>query len=374
MAYHELASGRPLKEILGAKTPEPIARSHFWDGEALGRRFWLFSALGPILAILCYWIGLVVLAALAFSILHFSGLAGEPVAGSEINDEIMQTLLSETGLWGLAFLFGAIALLIPFVWGGARWVQNWGFGAMISMVGRIRWVLLGKATLAAVLTWLVMGVIDLGLGFWVERRMPTFHGFSSSWVWTLLFIVPIVVLQSSAEELFFRGYLPQSLHHILPKILKSKAGIAVLTSGLFAAIHWGNPDVMHAPWHAMAEFFVLSLAICWLTLRLGGLEAAFALHSINNAMLILVFSAEQYALGDQVLFTVAADGDFGTQWWHWLVQWVHLFLTCCVFWIVGLWRRSPVSLAVEVDRQRQQPTRLTDAAGKDVLAAVVRQQ
>ena len=371
MAYHELASGLPLKEILGAKTPEPIARAHFWDGKALGRRFWLFSALGPILTIVSYLIGLIVLGALAFSALHFLGLPTEALADIEINDQIMQALISEMGLWALAFLFGSIALLIPFVWGCARWVQNWRFGAMISLAGRIRWILLGKATLAAVLTWLTMGVIDLGLGFWVERSIPAFHGFSSSWIWALLFIVPIVVLQSSAEELLFRGYLPQSLHHILPKIFKSKVGIAVLTSGLFAAIHWGNPDVMHAPWHAIADFFVLSLAICWLTLRLGGLEAAFALHSINNVMLVLVFSAEQYALGDQVLFTVSADADFGTQWWHWLVQLVHLILTFGVFWIVGLWRRSPVSLAVEVERQRRQPAKL---AGAEEPAAVVRQQ
>ena len=111
-----------------------------------------------------------------------------------------------------------------------------------------------------------------------------------AWLWVFLFIAPLVVLQSSAEELVFRGYLPQSLHHMLPGLLNQPILIALISSALFAALHWGNPDVMHSPWIAMAEFFVLSLAVSWLSLRLGGLEAAFALHSVNNCMLLLFFT------------------------------------------------------------------------------------
>ena len=103
----------------------------------------------------------------------------------------------------------------------------------------------------------------------------------------------------------------------------------------------------------MADFFVLSLAVSWLSLRLGGLEAAFALHSVNNCMLLLFFSPAAFALGDQVLFTVPIDEDFGLFWWHWGIQAAHLVLTFALFWVIGLWRQSPLSLAVEVERQRQ---------------------
>ena len=354
MAYRELADGKSVTEILEGQSVHPPVRQHFWDGGAMGRRYWVWSLLGVLGTVATYFATMIFAGALVFGLLVGVNSDVSAIPDEEDMDTwVMGFLDGSGGLVGLAVIFGIIAVLIPFVWGNARLFQHWSLGAVISMTGRLRWRLLGKATLAAILAWMGMGIIDLSLGFMVERSLPTFHGFSMTWLWAVLLIAPLVILQSSAEELFFRGYLPQSLHHMLPSLLKQPVLIALLSSAGFAALHWGNPDVMHAPWMAMVEFFILSLALSWLSLRLGGLETAFALHSVNNCMLLLVFSPAAFALGDQVLFTVPVDADFGRSWWHWGIQAVHLALTFALFWVIGLWRRSPLSLVVEVERQAQ---------------------
>ena len=354
MAYRELADGKPMTEILDGSPAPSRPRRHFWDGEAMGRRGWFWSLFGLLGTVATYSLVLILVAALLFTVLAtYNPDVFMALDDQEVEEWVTQSFTGGGGLVSLAFVFGALAVLIPFVWGNARLFQSWSLGDMISVTGRLRWRLLGKATLAGILAWLGMGAIDLSLGFMVERTLPTYQGFSMAWLWVFLFIAPLVVLQSSAEELVFRGYLPQSLHHMLPGLLKQPILIALISSALFAALHWGNPDVMHAPWIAMAEFFVLSLAVSWLSLRLGGLEAAFALHSVNNCMLLLFFSPAAFALGDQVLFTVPIDEDFGLSWWHWGIQAAHLVLTFALFWVIGLWRQSPLSLAVEVERQRQ---------------------
>ena len=357
MAYRELADGKPMTEILAGPPSPQRTRRHFWDGEAMGRRGWFWSLFGLLGTIATYSLVLILVATLLFAALAtYNPDVLIALDDQKVDEWVTQSFSGSGGLISLAFVFGALAILIPFVWGNARLFQNWSLGDLISVAGRLRWRLLGKATLAAILAWLGMGAIDLSLGFMVERTLPTFQGFSMNWVWVVLFIAPLVVLQSSAEELVFRGYLPQSLHHMLPGLLKQQVLIALISSALFAALHWGNPDVMHAPWMAMAEFFALSLAVSWLSLRLGGLEAAFALHSVNNCMLLLFFSPTAFALGDQVLFTVPIDEDFGLSVWHWVIQAVHLVLTFALFWVIGLWRRSPLSLAVEVERHAQEST------------------
>ena len=90
-----------------------------------------------------------------------------------------------------------------------------------------------------------------------------------------LFVVIIVAtspLQAAAEEVFFRGYLAQSVG-----TLTGQAALAIgLPAALFALWHGTqNPPLIASRF----AFGVLAGILTWLT---GGLEAAVAIHIANN--------------------------------------------------------------------------------------------
>jgi len=124
-----------------------------------------------------------------------------------------------------------------------------------------------------VVLWLLPDNVTLMPGIPIER-------------WLLLLPVSLVavLIQSSAEEILFRGYLQQQLAARFRSPLVWM-GIPAL---LFA---WGHYSAAEAGGNAMyaaiwAGFFALAAAD--LTARTGTLGAAIALHFINNVSAIVV--------------------------------------------------------------------------------------
>jgi membrane protease YdiL (CAAX protease family) len=95
--------------------------------------------------------------------------------------------------------------------------------------------------------------------------------------WLLaLFVVGVGAPLS--EELLFRGFL-------LPALAKSRlgfAGAAVLSSGLWTALHAG-----YTP-QGIAEVFLVGLFFSWLLWRTGSLRVAMFCHALYNSLLVLV--------------------------------------------------------------------------------------
>ena len=120
----------------------------------------------------------------------------------------------------------------------------------------------------------------------------------------LLGIVAAVVLipvQALAEELLFRGFGPQL---VLGKVGAGRVAYwvsAVVASGLFAALHGA------ATMTALGVFFILGLVFAFLVRTTGGLEAAVALHAVNNVFVVV----NGLLFGQDV---AAKQGEVGVDW------------------------------------------------------------
>jgi membrane protease YdiL (CAAX protease family) len=195
----------------------------------------------------------------------------------------------------LALSFLAIAVLLPATLLAARWVQRRPAGTLSSVTGRLRrrWLLTCLPVAgAAIVLWLSAGLAlaavtgeDTGLG----DPLAGWGAFAVSML-VLLLVVP---LQAAAEEYVMRGWLLQGLG----AWFRSPWVPIVAQALVFAALHgWGTP------W-GFADLTVFGVVAGWLTVRTGGLEAAIALHVMNN----LVGSAVAAAYGQLTLDETAAD-------------------------------------------------------------------
>jgi len=155
---------------------------------------------------------------------------------------------------------------------------QWAFfgqrpGWLSSVVGHIRWGWLGRCVLIILPIWLVM----IGLEYLIGGLPPEIHVRP----YTVLMIAGILIttpFQAAGEEYLIRG-LEQRLvaSYFKPGLLGW--GIATLVSSLtFMALH-GAGDV----WLNIF-YFAFGAAASWVTWKTGGLEAAIAIHAVNNLL------------------------------------------------------------------------------------------
>lgn len=169
------------------------------------------------------------------------------------------------------FLFGSIALMFPVLWLARIIVGPKPWGLIHSVAGRMRWGWLATCCgLAALLIVALPLAFDFALG---ARYVPSPTLPTGGLIAILVAIILVVPVQAYAEELVFRGYLMQSIG----RWLKHPAWAIIIPAPLFMLGHlydvWGQLSVL-----------VMGLAAGYITWRTGGLEAAIALHVVNNLL------------------------------------------------------------------------------------------
>ena len=154
-------------------------------------------------------------------------------------------------------------------------------GMLHSVTLRLRWRRLASYLVIAVAVFLAAQTLSFGLSFFFENTFdkPQEINASAALV-SMLFVIALVPLQVAAEEYAFRGMLMQSLgswikYPVIPILISA----ALFTLG-HAYEFWG-----------MTEVFILGVVAAWLTSRTGGLEAALALHLVNNLGIFVLLAS-----------------------------------------------------------------------------------
>ncbi len=202
---------------------------------------------------------------LGFAVLLFAVLSGvASLTGSPQNENGLSD-----PLWEFASMLLAVSVLLPAVRLTVRWVQRRPGGLLSSVDGRLRWRWMTRCALWALLGCAAISAVDVLDGF--TDADPAWLG-SPRFVALMLLAVVLLPLQSLAEEYVFRGFLLQGF----ASWWRTPWPGAVLSTLLFVSLHgYGDPLVL-------ADLLLFAMALSWLTIRTGGLEAAIALHVVNN--------------------------------------------------------------------------------------------
>jgi uncharacterized protein len=125
--------------------------------------------------------------------------------------------------------------------------------------------------------------------------------------WLIFLPIALILtpIQTSAEELFFRGYLLQGLGLVLRRPLV----LTIVASLPFALVHFGNPEMQRGQVWIALTYFALAVFLCAVTLRDDRLELALGIHAANNLFIVLFVNTQDSALRSPALIqqTVATD-------------------------------------------------------------------
>jgi membrane protease YdiL (CAAX protease family) len=195
------------------------------------------------------------------------GESAQPVAGSALLPGV-HPLVSY-----LLLSFSFVAFFIG-IWLAVRWIHHRPLITLIDPAGRMDW---GRA-LQGFALWLgLSAAVSLAEALlYPGRYLFTFD--PARFLLFLPFVLVLTPVQTSAEELFFRGYLIQAGG----LISRNPAFLIFLSGFLFALPHAANPEVASSFVLVMLYYFGFGAFMAWLTLRDNRLELALGVHAANN--------------------------------------------------------------------------------------------
>lgn len=276
----------------------PDFRPHYHQLHRAGRPGVWRSLVGSVLALVLVFALVPIFAGgLAFVVLLAVGNSTEEA-------EAILDVTAEATPAGLALLNIVIALAIPITWAITWWLHRLKPRWLSSVGPRLRWrYLLACLALSVVALLASLGVsllLPLAPG---EAPVGTLNEFTAQTRNFLLVILLLTPLQAAGEEYLFRGYLTQAFGSLVWGRRASQT-LAVLAPALiFALFHGLSQD---AP--VFFDRFAFGVVAGILVLSTGGLEAAIAMHVLNN---FLAFGLA-LAFGD---LTTALNATGGSSWW-----------------------------------------------------------
>lgn len=119
---------------------------------------------------------------------------------------------------------------------------------------------------------------------------PSDYLWNFNWkLFSILLVIAVLMLpiQTSVEELIFRGYLMQGFG-----IISNTRWLPlVLTSFLFGAMHFSNPEIQEFGIYAKLFYIGTGLFLGIITLMDDGMELALGFHAANNLISALLVTA-----------------------------------------------------------------------------------
>lgn len=149
----------------------------------------------------------------------------------------------------------------------------------------------------------VLAVLSLGVEFYLNPEKYVWNYDANKFFVLLLIAVLMVPLQTTAEELFFRGYLMQGIG-----LWARNRWVPLLaTSLLFGVLHGSNPEVAKMGSILILVYILTGFFLGIITLMDDGLELAIGFHAANNLVIALLVTADWTAFQTHSLFKDVAE-------------------------------------------------------------------
>lgn len=257
----------------------------------------------------------------------FTGLAAEyfdiDLAAFGGSDEVSRTILAAYQPWQTAstiLISWLPLLLVPIAL--HRYllklpVRTLFTGSQRSFSREVRIGALAMTTLA-----LLTGVPD----FFLNNEDYEFTFEPRKFFPYLIVAATLIPLQTTAEEVFFRGWIQQRLER--PN--RSIWFVSMAGGILFALPHLGNPEVNGELFLAILGYGATGFMLAWVTMRDRSIGVAVGAHAANNILAGVVATSADSALPAASIWTTPAVA--------WLpAAIVSILLIPTFIWLTGRW-------------------------------------
>ncbi len=125
----------------------------------------------------------------------------------------------------------------------------------------------------------------------------------------ILFVIAILLvpIQTSVEEIVFRGYLMQGFGNWF----NSRLMALILSCTVFGLLHIVNPEVVKLGYGFIYVYLIGSFAMGITVLMDKGLELSLGWHAANNLFIVLLYTSDWSALQTEAILRDISDPSYG---------------------------------------------------------------
>lgn len=199
----------------------------------------------------------------------------------------------------LTFVGGLIALLAV-----VKYLHQQKFKKLVTARASIDW---GRVFFAFFL-WAAFSIITTVIAYYLSPEDLQWNFNLMPFLGLLAVTLLLLPLQTSFEELLFRGYLMQGIGIAA----KNKAVPLIITSLVFGLMHALNPEIEKLGYSVLSVYIGLGFFLGIITLMDDGMELALGFHASNNMIIALLVTSDWTALQtDSVFLDVSEPSAIG---------------------------------------------------------------
>ncbi|MEK5522790.1 CPBP family intramembrane glutamic endopeptidase [Heyndrickxia sp. FSL W8-0423] len=225
-----------------------------------------------IIGILCY------IAALYFASVHAEDMV-------DFDEVVFSNPLIDLFLTNAMMVFWIIGL-----WVAARILHRRSLKSFITPYRTIRWkqIIFGfSVTFSLLALFLIIDLISNPNDYYMQDFQL------SNFLLLILISLILTPVQTTAEELLFRGFLLQ----FFAKFTKSPIVLSLIIGGIFGILHFSNPEMENGAFWIGVDYIVTGVILTYVTIKTNSLEATIGAHAANNVFISLFIASNNSAVG-----------------------------------------------------------------------------
>ena len=155
--------------------------------------------------------------------------------------------------------------------------------------------------------WALIGVVIIAIGYFTSPEDYVWNFKPVPFFLLVLISFLFLPIQTSMEELLFRGYLMQGFGTWFKKSFVA----LILTSVIFGLLHGLNPEVEKLGWISMVYYIGTGLVLGIFTLMDEGTELALGFHAANNIVAAVLVTANWTVFQTDALLVDTSEPSVG---------------------------------------------------------------
>ena len=195
--------------------------------------------------------------------------------------DIFKTIPSNLRLFLLLLSF---AFVLPGIWLVVKKLHDLPIMSIISSRKKID---LGRV-LYSFMLWGTVVSVFVFLEYSLNPENYVFNFKVKEFLILAVIAILFIPIQTSVEEIVFRGYLMQGFGHWL----NSRFMALFLTSTVFGSLHLANPEITALGYEFVILYITVGFVLGIMTLMDDGLELALGFHAANNLIAALLLTAD----------------------------------------------------------------------------------
>jgi membrane protease YdiL (CAAX protease family) len=243
-------------------------------------------------------IGIIPLVAVAYyhagSYSEFMAAAGNVFATMGIDSNLYLFLMI------LTFAFALLSLII-----GVKYIHKRSVTSLVTARKKIDW----KRFFYAFGIWILISFISVGLDYLFEPETFVWNFKPVPFLILLIISLLFLPVQTSFEELLFRGYLMQGFG----TLFKNAIYPLIITSLIFGMLHGFNPEVQKLGSIILIYYIATGLLFGIVTLMDDGTELALGMHAANNVIAAVLVTSDWMVFQTDALWVDVSEPSVGVE-------------------------------------------------------------